>query len=89
MLTLKWQIKSLQIAKNNLEFYNSKVLSVTVGLFFVLGFLDYLGVPLKEAAVSAFSLQSFFLPQKGFTLLPIAIGTLTQIILIEISLREG
>jgi hypothetical protein len=78
MLTLKWQIKSLQIAKNNLEFYNSKVLSVTVGLFFVLGFLDYLGVPLKEAAFSAFSLQSFFLPQKGFTL-----QSLTQIILIE------
>ncbi len=84
MLTLKWQIKSLQIAKNNLEFYNSKVLSVTVGLFFVLGFLDYLGVPLKEAAGRAFSLQSFFVPQKGFTL-----QSLTQIILIEISLREG
>jgi hypothetical protein len=37
-----------------------------------------LGVPLKEAAFSAFSLQSFFLPQKGFTL-----QSLTQIILIE------
>jgi len=43
-----------------------------------------LGLPLKEAAGRAFSLQSFFVPQKGFTL-----QSLTQIILIEISLREG
>jgi hypothetical protein len=64
MLTLKWQIKSLQIAKNNLEFYNSKVLSVTVGLFFVLGFLDYLGVPLKEAAVRALFATIFFRTSK-------------------------
>jgi len=49
----------LQIAKNNLEFYNSKVLSVTVGLFFVLGFLDYLGVPRKEAAGRAFRYNLF------------------------------
>jgi hypothetical protein len=64
MLTLKWQIKSLQIAKNNLEFYNSKVLSVTVGLFFVLGFLDYLGLPLEEAAGRALFATIFFRTSK-------------------------